>query len=65
MQTTVYMKVSNDKYELPEAVANSWSELARICGCTVNTIHSRRRHYYAGKCKNIRFVKVDIEVGKE
>lgn len=55
------MKVSNDEYELPEAVASSWAELARLCGCTINTIHSRRWHFFEGKVKYIRFVKVEIE----
>jgi hypothetical protein len=33
------MKVSRDKYELPEAVAGSASELARMLGITENAIH--------------------------
>ena len=35
---TVYMKITQDKYELPEAVADSIIELARMCGVSWRTI---------------------------
>ena len=35
---TVYMKITRDKYELPEAVADSIIELARMCGVSWRTI---------------------------
>ena len=40
----VWIKVSNDKYELPIAVADTAEELAEICGVNVNNIHSSRSH---------------------
>ena len=35
---TVYMKITKDKYELPEAIADSIIELARMCGVSWRTI---------------------------
>ena len=32
MSDYVYMKITKDKYELPVAVAESTTELAKICG---------------------------------
>ena len=32
MAEYVYMKITKDKYELPVAVAESTTELAKICG---------------------------------
>ena len=40
----VYMKVSDDKYELPIAIANSASELARILGIKTEVIYSAMSH---------------------
>ena len=36
---TIYMRVSRDKYELPEAVSESIIELANICGVSWRTIY--------------------------
>ena len=36
----IYMKLSKDKYELPEAVADSAAELARMVGTTENVVYS-------------------------
>lgn len=41
-----YMKVTNDKYRLPVAVADSAGELARIVGATKNTVLSSISHGY-------------------
>lgn len=37
---TIYMQVSKDKYELPLAVAESPTELAKIVGTTKNNVSS-------------------------
>ena len=37
---TIYMTTTKDKYELPTAVAESSSELARILGTTKNVVAS-------------------------
>ena len=39
-----YMKVTNDKYRLPVAVADSAVELARLVGATNNTVLSSISH---------------------
>lgn len=53
----LYLAVTNDKYELPIAVADSASELAKMLGLSVYTI-------YTGVCrgaKNVRkIVKVEL-----
>lgn len=56
----VYMKVSKDKYELPEAVADSIKEMAVLQGITPNAIHSAfsQEKNNGIKC---RFVKVEID----
>ena len=38
--TTLYMKVTKDKYELPIAVAESPRELAEMLGATRKTVSS-------------------------
>ena len=41
---TIYMKVTEDEYELPEAVADSIAELARFLGKRTNVISSCLSH---------------------
>ena len=56
----IWLKVTNDKYELPVAVADSAEELAKLCGVKVNNIHSSRSHAKArGGQTWYRLVKVD------
>lgn len=54
---------------LPEAVANSVDELARMCGTTANCIRSyisHRKNQTNGFTKNAeRYVVIDIEEGEE
>lgn len=62
---TVYMRVSRDKYELPEAVSDSIIELANMCHINWRSIYkavynSGRRH--KGRP---RYVAVSIEEGAE
>ena len=54
-ETVIYMMLSSDEYELPEAVADSPTELARITGTTRTNILSSISHGYK------RFVKVVLE----
>lgn len=58
---TIWMKVTKDKYELPVAVADSASELARKLGCNVNTIYSAMSHIRTGRNKGSIYKKVEIE----
>ena len=56
----LYMKVSRDKYELPEAVAGTISELAKLLEIKENTVH----HYFYLQKKygmNCGYVKVEID----
>ena len=53
-----YMKVTNDKYRLPVAVADSAVELAQLVGATKNTVLSSISHG-TGTCE-----KVELE-GRE
>lgn len=57
---TLYMRVTRDKYELPEAVAEDAGTLARMCGVTVNTIFSQiSRFEHDGK--PCRWRRVEVE----
>lgn len=56
----VYMMVSKDKYQLPLAIADSASELARMVGKSSNTTRSAASHAKAGKIKNSIFYRVEI-----
>lgn len=61
----IWMKCGPPPYLLPEAVANSVDELARMCGTTANCIRSyisHRKNRTNGFTKNAeRYVVVDIE----
>jgi len=56
----IYMMVTQDKYELPMAIADTPAELAEIVGTTRNAISSAiskaRAHGY-----HSRYVKVTVE----
>ena len=43
-EVIVWMKVTNDKYELPVLVADSAPELAKMLGCSPNNIYSSLSH---------------------
>ena len=62
---TVYMKITRDKYELPEAVADSIIELARMCGVSWRTIDGAlyRNKRPKGRPKYIA-VKIDEQKKK-
>lgn len=58
--SVLYMKVSRDKYELPEAVAGTIRELAKLLGVKTNTVH----HYFYLQNKygmNCGYVKVEVD----
>ena len=60
---TLYMLISDDKYELPLFVADSLTELSSACGISLNTIYGtmRRAKKNGAWC---RFVKVDASEPK-
>lgn len=51
----IYMCVTQDKYELPVAVADSVTELAKLCGVPRNTIYGclSRRFNSVYKCVEV------------
>ena len=63
--TKLYMKVSKDKYQLPEAVSDSVKELAEMCGESPRIVSSLASKERAGKHKNSPFIRVDIEEGED
>lgn len=56
----LYLCVTRDKYELPLAVADSLSELARMCGVTTSAVASAISHESHGHYKS-RYKRVIIE----
>lgn len=57
----VYIQVTRDKYELPVAVADSPSELARMTGANRNTVNSTLALFRKGKYKNPKYREVEID----
>ena len=57
----VWMMVSKDKFELPEAIADSARELSEKTGVSENSIYSCVSHMNAGRLKTGRFRRVEIE----
>ena len=57
------MKVTNDKYELPVAVAESVGELARMCNTSAGTIYTRMNHFKNGTSnyKTCPYIKVVLD----
>lgn len=59
----VYMMITNDKYELPLAVADTVEELASIVNTTPNSIYSAMSHFKNNKdlYKSCKYIKVKIK----
>jgi len=57
----LWLMVSNDRYELPLAVAGSAAELARIVGVNKGFIASHASKVRNGTQKKARFIKVEID----
>lgn len=56
----IYIRVSKDKYRLPEAVADTPQQLAKICGTSATTIESVVSKWKSGKYKNPRYEVVEV-----
>lgn len=56
----IYMKVSDDEYQLPEAVADTIIELAKLCGTRPNCISSSMCHAKKRGSKSI-YVRVKVK----
>lgn len=58
----LYLKVTDDQYELPVAVAETQGELARMCGVSKATITSSLSHQRHGRWQShYKEVKVEDE----
>ena len=57
----IYMKVTQDKYSMPLAIADSPTELAKMTGKTRNSILSAISRYKNGEVKIPSFVVVEVE----
>ncbi len=61
----IWLRVTDDEYELPTHVADTAGELARMCGTTENSIRSRLSHWKEGRTPKCPYRKVVIEEGGE
>lgn len=61
MMAKVYMYISQDKYQLPLAVASSSHELADILGVSQVAISSYICHSKRNKNKPPKFIVVEVE----
>lgn len=57
----IWMKVTNDEFELPVAIADSAPLLAEMLGTTTNAIRSSVSHLKSGRNKRSLYRKVEIE----
>ena len=64
MVKCVWMKVTQDEYELPLAIADTSVELAQICGTTANSIRSTVAKARKGIIRNPSYVLVMVEEGE-
>lgn len=60
----IWMKVTNDKYQLPLMIADSAAELARMCDTTPNCVVSTNSHYQKGRITYPSYVCVTIDDGE-
>lgn len=61
LKKCLYLKVTQDKYELPLFVSEGAKELAEHEGVKVNTIYSSISHYERGDTKNAPYRRVRLE----
>ena len=58
---TLYMEITQDKYQLPLIVADTPKELARLCGVNTQYIWTYLNHVKNGRIKKPKFIKVEVE----
>ena len=56
----LWLKVSNDEYELPEAVADTSVELSRMCGLSKDAVQTAISKAKKRKTR-CKYIKVEIE----
>lgn len=57
----LWMKVSDDKYELPEIITDTIAELAKKCGVHIGTIAKCVHNYQIGKVSHSIYMRVDVD----
>ena len=57
----VWLRVTKDKYELPEYIADTAEELADMLGISPNTIYSSMANWKKGRTKTSPYRKVVIK----
>ncbi len=57
----LWMRVSDDKYELPEIIADTVEELAEKCGVHIGTIARCVHNYQIGKNKHSIYMRIKVE----
>lgn len=55
----MWVKVTKDEYELPEAVADTAAELAKMFGVSRFAVRDSASHYRHGKIKKPVFLKIE------
>lgn len=60
----LWMRVSSDKYEIPEVIADSIEELADKCGVKVRSIRSMICRYKTEGRRQI-YVRVEVPDGSD
>lgn len=61
----VWMKVTDDEYELPVIVADTSKELAKKCGVSAMTIRALASRVRSGERKSSTYICVEIEEKEE
>lgn len=61
MSKKLWMKVTNDEYELPLAVADTMAELARMTGIKPESLYSIISRERRGKKHTYSYREVDID----
>jgi hypothetical protein len=54
------MKLSDDEYMLPEAVADSSRELAKLCNVSHKTVENSYYGYASGRLKTEKFIRIYV-----
>lgn len=60
----IWMKITQDEFELPLVIADSSVELAEMCGTTANSVTSIALRGRTGIIKNPSYVMVKVESGE-
>ena len=56
----IWMKVTNDEFELPVAIADSAPLLAEMIGTTAASVRSSVSHFKSGRNKRSLYRKVEV-----